>query len=89
MNEEEYIKPKRRKTRNFSDTQSMRSGRSNQLKPSVLKKMEKIKKNIKDDPTLSPEKKKIMLEQLPKEIMADPRNYVNENDKKKNEAELQ
>lgn len=70
--------PPKVKLRNFTDTKSsLRSGRTDQLKPSVVKKMEKIKRSIQDDPTLTAEKKKIMLKQLPKEIMADPRNFVN------------
>ena len=83
LNEDDH-KPKRRKTRNFTDTKSsLRSGRTSQLKPSVIKKMEKIKRGIQEVPTLGVEKKKMMLEQLPREIMADPRNFVNtvENDK--------
>ena len=65
-----------------SDNRSMRSGKTTQLKPSVVAKMEKIKISIEEDPTLTADRKRMMLKGLPKEIMADPRNFVNTNDLK-------
>ena len=55
--------PRRRKTRGFGEpsehksVSSFRSKGTQQLKPAVKKKMDKIKRSIQNDPTLDEEKK--------------------------------